>query len=116
MFKKAALILMLSQAPTIADVYAIDAAFTSGSGRVLTHIDKTLTILRADQSSVRASWQSEFKGKNRMMTRNYEAIFYLTNKTAFSGGSRSDAVKGRKVHITYHFEGDRAIADTIAFV
>jgi hypothetical protein len=41
---------------------------------------------------------------------------HLTNKTTFSGGSRSDAVKGRKIHLTYHFEGNRAIADTVTFI
>ena len=96
-------------------MYAIDPGFIE-LHRVITHIDYTRTILRADQNSLRANWKGEGSFESRMWTESHEATFYLTNKTTFSGGSRSDVVKGRKIHITYHFEGDRAIADTITFV
>jgi len=71
----------------------------------------------ADQNSIRAAWKSKGNFASRMVEENLEATFYLTNETTFFGGSRSDAVKGRKIHITYHFFGDaRATADTITFV
>jgi hypothetical protein len=55
-------------------------------------------------------------GFSRTWIVGHKATFYLANKTTFSGGSRSDAVKGRKIHLTYHFEGDRATADTVTFI
>jgi hypothetical protein len=114
MFKKVALILAALASLTIGNVYAIDPAFLGTRGNVLTHIDATLIVLRADQSSVRASWMGRTRsGSSRIA---HEATFYMTNKTAFSGGSRSDVVKGQNFHIAYHFEGDLAIADTITFV
>jgi hypothetical protein len=116
MFKKAALILIAIASLTITNVYATDSAFLDPEGRAMTHINKTLTIQHADQSSIRARWVDEFTFENRMFSFVHEATFYLTSKTAFSGGSRSDAVKGRKVHIIYHFEGDRAVSDTITAV
>jgi hypothetical protein len=83
----------------------------------MTQINQTLTILSADQNSIHASWKSPFHSVGVAEGEiSSEAAFYLTNKTIFSGGSRSAAVKGRKIHITYHFEGDRAVADTITFV
>jgi hypothetical protein len=78
---------------------------------------QTLTILSVDQNSIHASWKSAYNPKDISDSSiAHEAAFYLTNKTSFSGGSRSDAVEGRKIHITYHFEGDRPVADTITFV
>jgi hypothetical protein len=119
MFKKAALILTAIASLTIANTYALPAAFQDFYGHPITQINQTLTILNVDQNSIHASWKSPYDGGHKAVaegTINSEAAFYLTNKTSFSGGSRSDAVKGRKIHITYHFEGDRAIADTITFV
>ena len=117
MFKKAALILTAIASLTIANAYAIDAEFRDFYGHPITQINQTLTILSADQNSVHASWKNAYNPKAVAEgTINLAAAFYLTNKTIFSGGSRSAAVKGRKIHITYHFEGDRAVADTITFV
>jgi hypothetical protein len=118
MFKKGILILTAVASLTIANVYAIDATFRDFWGHTITQINQTLTILSADQNSIRATWQDAYNAKavSEAGGIHREAAFYLTNKTSFSGGSRSDAVKGRKIHIAYHFEGDRAVADTITFV
>lgn len=117
MFKKGILILTAVASLTIANVYAIDPAFRDFYGHPITQINQTLTILSADQNSIHASWKSAYNSPSMAEgTIAHESAFYLTNKTIFSGGSRSDAVKGRKIHITYHFEGDRAVADTITFV
>jgi hypothetical protein len=121
MFKKRALVLTAVASLTIANVYAIDPAFISDMGHRITHIDVTLTISHADPNSVHATWITaadwqNFSPADANDTTSHAATFYLTNKTTFSGGSRSDAVKGRKIHLTYHFEGDRAVADTITFV
>jgi hypothetical protein len=116
MFKKAALILTAISL-TIANIYAIEPGLVGGRGNLLTHIDEPLTILSADQSSVRASWERHLpKRSGGTITLKQEATFYLTGKTAFSGGTKADAVRGRKVHITYHFDGDHAIADTVTFI
>jgi hypothetical protein len=112
MFRKMTLLLTAIASLTIANAYAVDPAFYDRLGGKITQIPQPLTIEHADQSSIRAHWVSHSGRRSGQ----HEATFYLTNKTTFSGGSRSDAVKGRKVHITYHFEGDRAIADTITFV
>jgi len=117
MFKKAALILTVIASLTSANTYALPAVFQDFWGHPITQINETLTILSVDQNSIHASWKEVYNPKGvaaSLIT--HEAAFYLTNKTSFSGGSRSDAVKGRKIHITYHFEGDRAVADTITFV
>jgi hypothetical protein len=116
MSKKAALILTAVASLTIANVYAIDPAFLGDMGETLTQINETLTILRVDRDSIYASWLMQGTFESRTWNMGHKATFYLTNKTTFSGGSRSDAVKGRKIHITYHFQGDRTIADTITFV
>jgi hypothetical protein len=116
MFKEAALILTAVASLTIANVYAIDSGLLGDMGETLTQINETLTILRVDRDSIYASWLWQTTWQSRTWFMAHKATFYLTNKTAFSGGSRSDAVKGRKIHITYHFEGDRAVADTITFV
>ena len=117
MFKKAALILTAIASLTIANTYALPAAFRDFYGHPITQINQTLRILSVDQNSIHASWKSAYNPKDISDSSiAHEAAFYLTNKTSFSGGSRSDAVKGRKIHITYHFEGDRAVADTITFV
>ena len=117
MFRKAILLLTAATSLTIANVYAIDPAFTYGNGNLITHIPQPLAIERADQSSIRARWvrhsPSRGGGTREIAA---EATFYLTDKTSFSGGTRAEAVKGRQVHITYHFEGDRAIADTVTFI
>ena len=102
---------------TIANTYAVDPGFRFGNGIIATHVDAPITIEQVDQTSLRGHWTVNYKthtGSKRSDI--HTATFYLNNKTTFSGGSRSDAVKGRQVHITYHFEGDRAIADTIKFV
>jgi hypothetical protein len=121
MFKKPASILVALASLTIGYVYAADPEFIGGRGEhglVITHINDILTVVSANQSSFRASWkhQEDYWKKNAGGTVSHEGTFYLSNSTAFSGGIRSDAVKGRKIHVTYHFEGDRAIADTITFV
>jgi hypothetical protein len=117
MFKKAALILTAIASLTIANAYAIDVAFRDFYGHTISQINQTLTIRRAEENRIQASWRDPFNSKGVAEgTIAHEGAFYLTNKTSFSGGSRSDAVKGRKIHITYHFEGDRAVADTITFV
>ena len=116
MFKKAALILTAIASLTIANTYALPAAFQDLYGHPITQINQTLTILSADQNSIHASWKSAYNPKAGDTAISHEAAFYLSNKTSFSGGSRSDAVKGRNIHITYHFQGDSAVADTITFV
>jgi hypothetical protein len=116
MFKKAALILTAIASLTIANTYALPAAFQDFYGHPITQINQTLTILSVDQNSIHASWKSAYKPNLTDTAISHEAAFYLTNKTSFSGGSRSDAVKGRKIHITYHFVGESAVADTITFV
>ena len=97
MFKKAALILTAIASLTIANTYAIPAAFQDFYGHPITQINQTLTILSADQNSVHASWKNAYNPKAVAEgTINLAAAFYLTNKTSFSGGNRSDAVKVAK--------------------
>jgi hypothetical protein len=112
MFKKAALIFTVLASLAMTNAKAIDYAFTDGKGKVRTSINAVMTIDRADQSTISTHWESHWKMKQK----HHEVTFHLTSKTAFSGGTQANAVVGAAVHITYHFEGDRAIADTVQFV
>src|SRR6516162_9867130 len=113
MFKKTTLILTTLASLTIANVDAYDPAFTNGPGKVITHIPAA-TVERTDQNSLLIHWTRHWVSRKHLgtHTRSQEATVYLTDKTTFSGGSRADLAKGRKVHIIYHFEGNRTIADT----
>ena len=84
MFKKGILILTAVASLTIANAYAIDAAFHDLYGHPITQINQTLTILSVDQNSIHASWKSAYNPKDISDSSiAHEAAFYLTNKTSF---------------------------------
>jgi hypothetical protein len=113
---KAALIFTVLASLT-ANIKAIDYALLNGSGHVMTSIGARMTIKQVDSNSIRVKWNSKFKahdGGNHFTA--HATSFYLTSKTIFSGGTSANIVVGAVVHITYHFEGDHTVADTVQFV
>jgi hypothetical protein len=116
MFKKVALILTVVTSLAIANAKAYDSAFSNASGHAFAHIGNPMTIERVDQSSIRVQWTAHYRSHDAgSHNTSHEATFYLSAKTVFSGGTQANAVKGATVHVTYHFEGGRAVADTVTF-
>jgi hypothetical protein len=114
--RKLILILTALASLTIANAKAYDSAFSNASGHAFAHIGNLMTIERVDQSSIRVQWTAHYRSHDAgSHNTSHEVTFYLTDKTVFSGGTQANAVKGATVHVAYHFEGGRAVADTVTF-
>jgi hypothetical protein len=117
MFKQAALIFTVLVSLALAGAKAIDPGLVTGAGHVITQTGSPMTIIGVDQSSIRVHFVGHHQrsdGAVRFTSR--IVTFYLTDQTVFSRGTRANAVLGAVVHITYHFEGDHTIADTVQFI
>jgi hypothetical protein len=117
MFKKAALIFTVLVSLALAGAKAIDPALVTGAGHEITQTGSPMTIIRVDQSSIRVHFVGHHQDSDGAVHYTSRVVtFYLTDKTIFSRGIRANAVVGSVVHITYHFEGDHTIADTVQFI
>jgi hypothetical protein len=102
---------------TTADAIGQDGIFTNNNGRLLTSLP-TVKIVSANQSAIRIQWRHHrvVPMSDFIDTRSFEGTVYLTNKTVFLHGTMADAAKGQRIRIIFHYEGNRAIADSIKFI